>query len=103
MPGQNRSMRAAAAVLLVLLTAGCGSRHGPSFVVGAVEDAPRWDPGAVALAKAAGFGADVLSARWTRGASADAEAAGLRPAVAALAKAGIDPVLAVYQLSGNTP
>ncbi|HZQ82299.1 MAG TPA: hypothetical protein VFB25_10035 [Gaiellaceae bacterium] len=91
-----------ALLVLVLVLAGCGG-HGRSFVVGAVEDAPKWNADAAAKAKAAGFQADVLSAVWQRGASAQSEAGALRPAIASLGRAGVAPVLAVYQLSSNTP
>lgn len=89
-------------LVLAFVLAGCGG-HGRPFVVGAVEDAPKWQPDAVAKAKAAGFEQDVLSAVWTRGAAAAHDATTLAPAVQALARGGIQPVLAVYQLSSNTP
>ena len=91
-----------AAIVFVLALAGCGG-HGRPFVVGAVEDAPKWNASAVGEAKSAGFRADVLSAVWRRGASVQTDSAVLAPAVASLARAGVAPVLAVYQLSSNTP
>ena len=94
-------MRVALLLLVALLLAGCGGRKHPSFVVGAVEDAPKWNADAVAEAKAAGFRADVLSATWKRGSSSIDPT--LAPAAKALAAAGIEPVLAVYQLSSSTP
>jgi hypothetical protein len=92
-----------AILVLVLALAGCGGGHGRAFVVGAVEDAPKWQPDVVAKAKAVGFEQDVLSAVWKRGASAPTDAAVLAPAGQRLSRAGIEPVLAVYQLSANTP
>jgi hypothetical protein len=88
-------------LLAAVLLAGCGGHKEPSFVVGAVEDAPKWDPAASPKAKAAGFRADVLSAVWKRG-SSNADPS-LRPATKALTDAGVEPVLAVYQLSSSTP
>jgi hypothetical protein len=93
-------VRAFLVLFAVLVLAGCGGSGRPSFVVGAVEDAPRWDTGAVAKAKAAGLRADVLSAVWKPGAAVDPS---LAPAARALAAAGVEPVLAVYQFSSATP
>lgn len=90
-------------LLAVLVLAGCGGKKQPGFIVGAVEDAPKWDPSAVAKAASAGFQADVLSAVWSRGASADHDAATLEHAVKALDAGGVQPMLAVYQLSPQTP
>lgn len=55
------------------------------------------------LARSAGFRAIVLSAVWSRGRAAEADLPALRRAVAAATAAGIEPVLAVYQLSSSTP
>jgi hypothetical protein len=87
-------------LLAVLALAGCGGGSHPSFVVGVVEDASRWDPAAVAKTKAAGFRGDVLSAVWKPGAAVDP---GLPPAARRLAAAGVEPLLAVYQFSSATP
>lgn len=79
----------------------------PSLLVGAVEDAAKFgDPDAkMALARDAGFGAIVLSARWTPPLTAPpaAELDALRAAAAAAAAGGITPIVAVYQLSSATP
>ena len=93
-------MRVLTLCLAVLVLAGCGGRKQPSFVVGAVEDATKSSTEAIAKAKAAGFRADVLSAVWKPGAAADPA---LAPVTKALAAAGIEPVLAVYQFSSATP
>lgn len=105
--------RLLATLLLVLTAAGCGShaKHEtePSpkgFLVGAVEDAAKWSPDpqkTMAETRDSGFGAVSLSAVWRRGATADGDLPPLRRAVRAAAATGIRPVLAVYQLSGNTP
>ena len=55
------------------------------------------------LARGAGLRAIVLSAVWARGRTADADLPALRRAVAAATADGIQPVLAVYQLSSSTP
>ncbi|HVU78429.1 MAG TPA: hypothetical protein VHC67_12660 [Gaiellaceae bacterium] len=94
-------MRVLALVLAAFLLAGCGGHTGPSFVVGAVDDSPRWEPASVAKAKEAGFRADVLSAVWKRGGPNGDQ--GLRGVPKALEDAGIEPVLAVYQFSASTP
>lgn len=94
-------MRWLALVFVVFFVAGCGGKK--SLLVGAVEDAPKWDPQAAAKAADAGFEADVLSALWSRGVTADQTAATLRPAVTTLVGKDVKPVLAVYQLSSQTP
>ena len=91
---------------LALLAGGCGGRHG-HVVVGGVEDSAKWaDPGGnMALARRAGFQMIVLSSVWTRGArspSAD-ELHRLKDAVDAAQRVGIQPIVAVYSLSENTP
>jgi len=86
---------------LLLIATGCGGKK--PLLVGAVEDAPKWDAAAAAQAADAGFGADVLSALWPPGVTADQTAATLRPAVTALVARDVKPVLAVYQLSSHTP
>ena len=98
-----RSSRALLLALLVLfVVAGCGGGK-KSLLVGAVEDAPKWDPSAAAKAADAGFEADVLSAVWSHGVTAEQTASTLQPAVTALAAKDVQPVLAVYQLSSQTP
>lgn len=94
-------MRWLAFVFVLFCVVGCGGKK--PLIVGAVEDAPKWDPGAAAKAADAGFEADVLSAVWARGATADQTAATLEPAVTALVAHNVKPVLAVYQLSSQTP
>jgi hypothetical protein len=85
--------------------AACGG-HGRELTVGAVDDAAKWAPDArqpMHLAQKAGFRAIVLSAVWKTGASAAADLPPLRRAVAAAKAEGVDPQLAVYQLSSSTP
>ena len=95
-------MRWLVLAFVLCLVTGCGGGK-KSLLVGAVEDAPKWDATAAAKAADAGFEADVLSAIWSRGVTADQTAATLRPAVTALVAHDIKPVLAVYQLSSQTP
>jgi hypothetical protein len=103
-------------VLLALLAlAACGDGGGgggdssskqPGLTVGAVEDAAKWAPNPGAEMRAAhdaGLRSIVLSAVWERGAPAAAAVPPLRRAVDAAAANGVDPVLAVYQLSSSTP
>jgi hypothetical protein len=94
-----------AAAGLALLLAGCGGhRH---LIVGGVEDAAKWaDPGGnMALARRAGFQVIVLSSVWSRGATAPAadELYRLKTAVDVAQRAGIQPIVAVYSFSGDTP
>jgi hypothetical protein len=105
-------VRLAFVLLLVTIGApfltGCGGGGGrPNLVVGAVEDAAKWgDPGAqMALATRAGFQAIVLSSVWKPPLTepAPTELAALRGAVGAAVAAGVRPIVAVYQLSGDTP
>jgi hypothetical protein len=77
------------------------------LLVGAVEDAALFgDPvEKMALARDAGFGAVVLSARWApplESPPAD-QIEALRAAAAAASADGIEPIVAVYQLGGVTP
>jgi hypothetical protein len=88
-------------LLLLLALAGCGGSGKQPFVVGAVEDAPKWQPDAAAKARAAGFRADVLSAVWQPGNTFDAP--DTVRAATALRAAGVEPVLAVYQFSSVSP
>jgi hypothetical protein len=95
-----------AAAGLLLLVAGCGGgrRH---LVVGGVEDAAKWaDPGGnMALARRAGFQVIVLSSVWTRGSKAPtaAEVYRLKTAIDVAQRDGIQPIVAVYSFSGDTP
>jgi hypothetical protein len=95
-----------ATAVLVLLLAGCGGgrRH---LVVGGVEDAAKWaDPGGnMALARRAGFQVIVLSSVWTRGATTPTagELYRLKTAIDVAQREGIQPILAVYSFSGDTP
>jgi hypothetical protein len=99
-------------MLLVVLLAGCGSKsktqqpHQPRLIVGAVEDAAKWSPNpdtTMAQTRGSGFSAVVLSAVWQRGAAAAGDLPPLRRAVQAAVASGIDPLIAVYQTSANTP
>jgi hypothetical protein len=96
-----------AGVLVAGLLAGCGGSKAPAFVVGAVDDAAKsGDADAkVALARRAGFEALVFSAVWTPPLSAPpaGELDALRRAAEAADRAGIRPIVAVYQFSGTTP
>ncbi|HEX7082951.1 MAG TPA: hypothetical protein VF186_02415 [Gaiellaceae bacterium] len=91
----------------MLALAGCGgSGHHRVFVVGAVEDAAKWSPDPdrqMRLAKESGFQAVALSAVWSSGASAEQALPPLRQAVQAAVAEGVEPVLAVYQISSSTP
>jgi hypothetical protein len=55
------------------------------------------------LARDAGLRAVALSAVWSRGATADRDLPPLRRAVDAATAEGVEPMLAVYQLSSSTP
>ncbi|HEY6963553.1 MAG TPA: hypothetical protein VI408_16830 [Gaiellaceae bacterium] len=55
------------------------------------------------MAKEAGLHADVLSSVWHRGADPADDLPPLRRAVDAATAEGVDPILAVWQLSGDTP
>ena len=90
----------------VLVVSGCGSsKH--VLVVGGVEDAAKWhSPSAnMQLARRAGFRVIVLSSVWTRPLSApdQPEINRLRAAVVAAERLGIEPIVAVYSFSANTP
>jgi hypothetical protein len=76
------------------------------LTIGAVDDASKWAPQArrpMQLAANAGLTSIVLSAVWKQGASPANDLPPLRRAVAAAKAQGIDPQLAVYQLSASTP
>jgi hypothetical protein len=95
-------------VLAAVLLAGCGGQHRqqPALVVGAVEDAAKWSPDpalTMTETRDSGFGAVVLSAVWKRGATAENDLPPLRRAVRAAVAAGVQPLLTVYQTSGDTP
>src|ERR1700751_2656990 len=92
--------------VLILLTIGCGgSRH--RLEVGVVEDAAKSGNAEAELRRTAGSGfhAVALSSLWTRGqrAPAAAEGTALVPATTAAENAGVEPIVAVYQLSSQTP
>ena len=95
-----------AAAGLLLTVAGCGGSH-RHLVIGGVEDAAKWaDPGGnMALARRAGFQVIVLSSVWTRGARAPTadETYRLKTAVDVAQRVGIQPIVAVYSFSGDTP
>jgi hypothetical protein len=95
------------AALAAVLLAGCGGGGDSTLTVGAVEDAAKWtDPGPqLELAGRAGFRAIVLSSVWKppRTTPTELELTALRGAVGAAVQAGIQPIVAVYQLSGDTP
>ncbi len=102
--------RRLAAVCFAFLcaTAGCGSSAGrPQLVVGVVEDRAKTGDAAaeMRLTVESGFHAVVLSSLWTRGARepAPAELAALRTATSAAARRDVRPIVAVYQLSPQTP
>jgi hypothetical protein len=99
-------MRRVLALCLLAAVTGCGGSHAPPLTLGAVEDAAKWapDPGVpMHLASSAGLHADVLSAVWRPGAEAAADLPPLRRAARAAADADVEPILAVYHLSGATP
>jgi len=84
----------------------CGGGHTRELAIGAVDDAAKWAPNArrpMQLADAAGLKTIVLSAVWKQGASAAGDLPPLRRAVRAAKAEGIEPQLAVYQLSSSTP
>ncbi len=98
--------RLSALALVCLLLLGCGGSRG-RLEVGVVEDAAKNGHPALEMQRAAGSGfrAVVLSSLWTRGrlvpAAADQDA--LLAAATAAKAAGVEPIVAVYQLSSQTP
>ena len=96
----------AAAAFVAVLLAGCGGGH-RHLVVGGVEDSAKWaDPGGnMALAGRAGFRVIVLSSVWADGARAPtaSETYRLRTAIDVAQRIGIQPIVAVYSFSGDTP
>ena len=118
-------MRPILVVLLAGALAGCGGSGGAKtttaappttttapkpqqgLLVGAVEDAAKsGDPQRqMKLAAQSGFGAIALSAVWEQGQRTPPpdDLRALKAASAAAAKAGIRPIVAVYQFSSSTP
>jgi hypothetical protein len=96
----------AAAAFVAVLLAGCGGGH-HHLVVGGVEDSAKWaDPGGnMALAGRAGFRVIVLSSVWADAARAPtaSETYRLRTAIDVAQRIGIQPIVAVYSFSGDTP
>jgi hypothetical protein len=75
-------------------------------VLGAVDDASKWAPNAklpMQRARAAGLRAIVISAVWKQGSTAAGDLPPIRRAVHAATAVGIEPQLAVYQLSSASP
>jgi hypothetical protein len=104
--GRSRKGSLVATACLALVLAGCGGGH-RHLAVGGVEDAAKWaDPGGnMALARRAGFQVIVLSSVWTRAdktAPAD-EVYRLKTAIDVAQRDGIQPIVAVYSFSGDTP
>ena len=90
---------------MIATLAACGG-HKRELTIGAVDDASKWAPNArtpMQLAADAGLKTIVLSAVWKQGASAASDLPPLRRAVRAAKAEGIEPQLAVYQLSSSTP
>ena len=96
---------AASAAVATLLTEHGAGRH--VLIVGGVEDAAKWsDPlGNMELARRAGFGTIVLSSVWSRPETApdNPELERLRVAIDSARQLGIQPIVAVYSFSGDTP
>ncbi len=94
------------AVVAALLVTGCGA-SGPRFEVGVVEDAAKSGSAGAEMQRTvdSGFGAVVLSSLWSRGETAPtaAERAALLTATTAAKGSGVEPIVAVYQLSSQTP
>ena len=98
--------RLSALALVAGLLTGCGGSK-PHLVVGVVEDAAKSGHPVAELQRTAdsGFKAVALSSLWSRGerAPAAAELNALAGAATAAKNAGVDPIIAVYQLSSQTP
>lgn len=96
----------AALVLGLPLLIGCGSRS-HRLEVGVVEDAAKTGRPVAELQRtaASGFRAVVLSSLWAYGetAPAPAERIALVAATEAAKAAGVEPIVAVYQTSSQTP
>ena len=75
-------------------------------MIGAVDDTAKWSPTPgriMAETHDSGFDAVVLTAVWKHGAQADADLPPLRRAVRAAVAQNVDPLLDIYQQSGDTP
>lgn len=100
-------VRLSTLVLTALLFTGCGGGSKPRLEVGVVEDAAKSGRPAAELQRTAnsGFRAVVFSSLWSRGetAPAPAEQSVLLAATRAAKAAGVEPIVAVYQLSSQTP
>jgi hypothetical protein len=98
--------RLPAFALVALLLAGCGGSS-RRLEVGVVEDAAKAGQSAAELRRTAdsGFRAVVFSSLWSRGETspAAAERDSLVAAARAAKGAGVEPILALYQLSSQTP
>jgi hypothetical protein len=99
--------RLPALVLVTLLLVACGGSKQPRLEVGAVEDAAKGGRPVAELQRTAdsGFRAVVFSSLWARGETAPspAEQHALLAASTAAKAAGVEPIVAVYQLSSQTP
>lgn len=93
-------------VLVALLLSGCGGSK-RRLEVGVVEDAAKNGSAVAELQRTAGSGfrAVVLSSLWSHGQTVPAadERRALRAAASAAQAAGVEPIVAVYQLSSQTP
>ena len=94
--------------VVALTAAGCGGGESePRLVVGAVDDAAKYEhPDAkIELARRAGYRAIVLSSVWKPPLTAPpaGELAALRAAATSASAAGIRPIVAVYSFSAVTP
>ena len=98
--------RLSALVLVALVLLGCGGSR-RRLEVGVVEDAAKSGHPVTEMQRVAdsGFRAVVLSSLWTRGQTVPAadERDALRAAATAARAAGVEPIIAVYQLSSQTP
>jgi hypothetical protein len=101
-------LRLSVLVLGLVVLVGCGSaKPKPRPEVGVVEDAAKSGNAVTELQRTAdsGFRAVAFSSLWSRGETAPApgELAALLAATRAAKDAGVDPIVAVYQLSSQTP
>jgi hypothetical protein len=98
--------RLSSVALVALLLTGCGA-SGSRLEVGVVEDAAKSGSAVAELQRTSesGFGAVVLSSLWSRGQTAPvaAERAALLTATTVAKRVGVEPIIAVYQLSSQTP
>jgi hypothetical protein len=99
--------RLSALVLAAVMLVACGGSKQPRLEVGVVEDAAKSGNAAAELRRTAdsGFGAVVLSSLWSHGetAPAPADQSALLTATRAARAAGVEPIVAAYQLSSQTP